>query len=156
MSKVFIEETTLSAIGNAIREKNGSTDLIAPLSMATAIANLSSGGGDLELVQNLNVAYKSDTKHTYDLSTYLSDAATNKFFIILPFTPSGGSTPGILGFYYDGENLTHMDMGAYKLSSSISSQKYENSTLTINFSSRVVSREGTSASYGWLRMLYVK
>jgi hypothetical protein len=45
MSKVFIEESTLTAIGDAIREKNGTTDMIAPLDMATVITNLPSGGG---------------------------------------------------------------------------------------------------------------
>lgn len=46
MSKVFINEETLTAIGDAIREKNGSTDLIAPGNMADTIRNLPSGGGD--------------------------------------------------------------------------------------------------------------
>ena len=45
MSKVFIEEETLIGIGNAIREKSGTTDLIATTDMATAISNLPSGGG---------------------------------------------------------------------------------------------------------------
>lgn len=44
MSKVFIEETTLSTIGNAIREKAGSTEMIAPQDMGQAILNLSAGG----------------------------------------------------------------------------------------------------------------
>ena len=43
MSKVFIEESTLTAIGDAIRDKEGSTALIAPLDMATKITNLSTG-----------------------------------------------------------------------------------------------------------------
>ena len=45
MSKVFIEESTLSAIGNAIREKTGKSDLIGPLNMATEIASITTGGG---------------------------------------------------------------------------------------------------------------
>jgi len=45
MSKVFIEEETLIGIGNAIREKNGTTDLIATTDMATAISNLATGNG---------------------------------------------------------------------------------------------------------------
>jgi hypothetical protein len=45
MSKVFIEETTLSAIGDAIRGKTGKTELIAPLSMATEISSITTGGG---------------------------------------------------------------------------------------------------------------
>ena len=45
MSKVFIEEETLLGIGNAIREKNGTTDLIATTDMAQTIINLPTGGG---------------------------------------------------------------------------------------------------------------
>ena len=49
MSRLFIEDTTLVAIGDAIREKTGSTELIAPLDMPTAIGNISGGGGDIEV-----------------------------------------------------------------------------------------------------------
>lgn len=49
MSKVFIEEETLIGIGNAIREKSGTTDLIATTDMATAISNLATGGGETEI-----------------------------------------------------------------------------------------------------------
>ena len=44
MAKVFIEETTLTAIGDAIREKTGGTDLIAPGNMPTEIKGIVSGG----------------------------------------------------------------------------------------------------------------
>ena len=44
MAKVFIEETTLTAIGDAIREKTGGTDLIAPGSMPAEIKGIVSGG----------------------------------------------------------------------------------------------------------------
>lgn len=47
MSKVFIEESTLTAIGDAIRGKTGGTDLIAPLDMPTEINGISTGGGTL-------------------------------------------------------------------------------------------------------------
>lgn len=47
MAKVFIEETTLSSIGDAIREKGGTSELISPLDMANAITNLPSGGSEL-------------------------------------------------------------------------------------------------------------
>ena len=50
MSKVFIEETTLTAIGDAIREKTGKAELIAPLSMAAEISSITTGGGgDIEV-----------------------------------------------------------------------------------------------------------
>lgn len=45
MAKVFIEETTLTAIGDAIRGKTGKTDLIDPANMSTEIAGIEAGGG---------------------------------------------------------------------------------------------------------------
>lgn len=46
MSKVFIEEESLTAIGNAIREKTGDTaPLSVPTGMVEAIASISGGGG---------------------------------------------------------------------------------------------------------------
>lgn len=49
MSKVFIEETSLTAIGDAIREKTGTTDLMSPAQMATAITGITTGGGGAEV-----------------------------------------------------------------------------------------------------------
>ena len=45
--KVSINESTLTAIGNAIREKTGKSDLIAPGSMPAEIRAIESGGGEL-------------------------------------------------------------------------------------------------------------
>lgn len=45
MAKVFIEETTLTAIGDAIRSKTGKTELIDPANMSTEIASITTGGG---------------------------------------------------------------------------------------------------------------
>lgn len=67
MSKVFIEESTLTAIGDAIREKNGTTDMVAPLDMATMITNLPSGGGTMVWE---NVA-EMTTNGKYNISKYL-------------------------------------------------------------------------------------
>lgn len=44
MSKVFIEESTLTSIGDAIREKTGTTGLIAPQNMGEAISAIEGGG----------------------------------------------------------------------------------------------------------------
>ena len=49
MAKVFIEETTLTAIGDAIRGKTGKTDLIDLANMSTEIASIEAGGGGGEL-----------------------------------------------------------------------------------------------------------
>ena len=48
MSKVSINESTLTAIGAAIREKTGKSDLIAPGDMPNEIKNIQSGGGEVE------------------------------------------------------------------------------------------------------------
>jgi hypothetical protein len=49
MAKVFIEETTLTAIGDAIRSKTGKTELIDPANMDTEIASIEAGGGGGDL-----------------------------------------------------------------------------------------------------------
>jgi hypothetical protein len=48
MAKVFIEETTLTAIGDAIRGKEGSTELVPVNDMATRISAIEAGGGGYE------------------------------------------------------------------------------------------------------------
>ena len=45
MAKIFIEESTLSAIGNSIRAKTGKTNMIPPLNMPTEIASIQADGG---------------------------------------------------------------------------------------------------------------
>ena len=45
MAKIFIEESTLSAIGNSIRAKTGRTSKISPLNMPTEIASIQTGDG---------------------------------------------------------------------------------------------------------------
>lgn len=45
MGKVFIEETTLTSIGDAIRNKTGDSALLNPLDMPTAIESIETGGG---------------------------------------------------------------------------------------------------------------
>lgn len=48
MAKVFIQESTLTSIGDAIRGKTGKTELIDPANMSTEIANIPAGGGGNE------------------------------------------------------------------------------------------------------------
>lgn len=49
MANVYLKDTTLKSIGNAIREKTGETGLLLPSEMANAIANISGGGGGIDL-----------------------------------------------------------------------------------------------------------
>lgn len=48
MSKVSIETSTLTAIGNAIRDKTGETSLLSPLDMPAAIEDIQGGSGEYE------------------------------------------------------------------------------------------------------------
>ena len=57
MAKVFIEETTLTAIGDAIRSKTGKTELIDPANMSTEIEAIEAGTAkprllDYEITEN--------------------------------------------------------------------------------------------------------
>ena len=54
MAKIFIEESTLSAIGNSIRKKTGKTDMIPPLNMPTEIEAISGLDEDLIAFQQQN------------------------------------------------------------------------------------------------------
>ena len=48
MANVFVEESTMRAIGDAIREKTGGSTGILPVDMPIAIQNITSGNGDYQ------------------------------------------------------------------------------------------------------------
>lgn len=60
MAKKFIEESTLSAIGNSIRAKTGKTNMIPPLSMPTEIASIQAGGSSTPVSANDVTFYDYD------------------------------------------------------------------------------------------------
>lgn len=47
MANVYLQDSTLTAIGDAIRAKAGNSNLLLPSEMPAAITNLPSGGGDV-------------------------------------------------------------------------------------------------------------
>lgn len=53
MAKVFIEDSTLTAIGDAIRNKKGTTALIDPANFADEIEAIETGGGSDETLKAL-------------------------------------------------------------------------------------------------------
>ena len=56
MSKVFINESSLTSIGNAIREKTGNSELLSvPDGMVAAIESITTGGGSAVLPEELRV-----------------------------------------------------------------------------------------------------
>jgi hypothetical protein len=88
MANVFIEENTMSAIGNAIREKTGETDSILPRNMASKILGIVTGGGGgnaIRIGQNspiniLNMFYalENGTAKTgeFTIASYLPNTET--------------------------------------------------------------------------------
>lgn len=80
MSKVFIEESTLSSIGNAIRQKTGKSELISPGNMPTEIASITSGssgtGGDDVVRQLLDGSFSGEYVNN-DITTFRANAFSN-------------------------------------------------------------------------------
>lgn len=56
MANVYLQDSTLTAIGDAIRTKAGNTDKLLPSEMANAITNLPSGGGadELDVIKSMS------------------------------------------------------------------------------------------------------
>lgn len=79
MAKVFIEETTLTAIGDAIRGKTGKTDLIDPANMSTEIAGIEAGGGGVEPPESaFLISGNCQYKYAGDSWCWFMDAYKNK------------------------------------------------------------------------------
>jgi len=55
MANVFIQDSTMSAIGDAIRAKTGGTAKILPADMATEIAAIETGS-DIQLIEGMEIA----------------------------------------------------------------------------------------------------
>ena len=76
MSKVYLEDTNLTNIANAIRSKNGETTTYKPSEMATAISNIPSGGESVDIQDYLYFSYPFTTKPSSEYID-LSNAFTN-------------------------------------------------------------------------------
>lgn len=74
MSKVMVNESSLSAIGEAIRGKNGTTNTYKPSEMAAAISNIPAGGGNLDFSNLEYVQLTSNSSSVLpDLTPFISD-----------------------------------------------------------------------------------
>ena len=73
MSKVMVNESSLTAIGEAIRGKNGTTNTYKPSEMAAAISSIPAGG-NLDFSNLEYVQLTSNTRSALpDLTTFISD-----------------------------------------------------------------------------------
>ena len=75
MSKVYLEDSTLTAIGNAIRGKTGESSLLLPSEMADAIASIESGGSDLSNIKYY-VYNSSKVESSYIMPNDFSENST--------------------------------------------------------------------------------
>ena len=74
MSKVMVNESSLTAIGEAIRGKNGTTNTYKPSEMAAAISSIPAGGGNLDFSNLEYVQLTSNSSSVLpDLTPFISD-----------------------------------------------------------------------------------
>lgn len=109
MSEVLIQESTLSAIGDAIRSKTGSTNLMSPAEMATAVNGIQVGGAiNSKDITNLSKSTASRTfgnknTHYYGTSAFSFSLVKDFVFGILCFQGAisdGDKSGGYYPAYY--------------------------------------------------------
>ena len=159
MSKVFIEEETLIGIGNAIREKNGTTDLIATTDMASAISNLPTGGNGNwvavnDIVPVLASQYNTNTVKC-DLSQYIGTNDNIPFCISLSskmyqYTSNAGS----LTLFYDGNGNFIKQFAYPNTSNTYVGSSYQTASLTEGYLTLNFTLALLSSSVSNLSLLY--
>ena len=112
MSKYAIEDSTLVAIGNAIREKTGDTATMTPAKMAEAIMAITGGGGGtcgnaINVKAAMAPSVPSQTSAgvgwTLDLSSNLGTTDKVPFCFIFNGATTSSADYGLTVLYYDGE-----------------------------------------------------
>ena len=103
MAKIFIEESTLSAIGNSIRAKTGKTNMIPPLNMPAEIASIQTGDGSSSAHVSANDVTFYDCDGTVVASYSLEEAQA---LTSLPDAPTHD------GLVFQGWNWSLADINA--------------------------------------------
>lgn len=81
MANVLVQDTSLTAIADAIRGKNGSSTLYKPGEMAAAITDLPTGSGGGEVVFKNAFITPTANATVIDLSPWITDDNINDWFI---------------------------------------------------------------------------
>lgn len=82
MAKVYLEDSTLTAIGSAIRDKAGTSGLLLPSEMPSAISAIETGGGgDSEIIYKYALITPTSTATVVDLSPWITEANINDWFL---------------------------------------------------------------------------
>ena len=112
MANVYLQDSTLTAIGDAIRTKGGTTAQLYPSEMPAAITNLPSGGGAPEIdFYNLNVSKNSNFTYYMwkDWSNIITDFSKIIQFTILFGKGSIMATVNSENKYTTSGNITNFD-----------------------------------------------
>lgn len=97
MSKVILNDTTLTAIAEAIRTKGGSQEQLLPSEMPAAIANLPSGGGGVSWPDTVQKDIVSSTSNRTEMSVVMAPSDPNQWYgIHVAGNPIYGSTDYIM------------------------------------------------------------
>ena len=83
MSKYVIDGSTLTSIGNAIREKTGGTESIPVIDLATSISAIAAGDYNVKLIQ-LSPTSTSSLTLTEEMlnAKYLAFGSYNRIFLV--------------------------------------------------------------------------
>lgn len=92
----------LTAIGDAIRSKTGSSDLLTLDAMTEAINNLQTSDAPTMVFQDIK-SYRTSTSSavTFDISSFIG-TSDNKPFFLAARGATGSSTYGLAIYHYDG------------------------------------------------------
>lgn len=95
MSLYSIKDTTLAAIGDAIRAKNGTEDKYKPTEMAEAIAAIVGGGGGTVKYVQLTNEDGAKTTQVFDASPYIGTEDNKEFIIVAWSNYSNSNNTGV-------------------------------------------------------------
>lgn len=140
MSKVFIEESTLTAIGNAIRNKTNKTDMLNPLDMASEIASITTGSSQTETttMKRWDITVTSSLPSSGVYITLVTDtwlaenrANPNLCVLVLPkFTIPYSSSARNQGVFL-GTNMSLMTDSSNVLYKSVSAYVHTNGAISV-------------------------
>ena len=127
MSKVMVNESSLTAIGEAIRGKNGTTNTYKPSEMAAAISSIPAGGGNLDF-SNLEYVQLTTNKSSDlpDLTTFISDfnkvvcimiQGSSETYVYLRGTDTDRSSYKDMFYYFGNNNRVFYSTPSTKLGS---------------------------------------
>lgn len=116
MSKVYLEDSTLTNIANAIRAKTGDSELITPANMPTAIGNIS-GGSELHtaVIYPFTRTTISNIYHVSSVGTIKMKDYVTDFSKLVNITLRVGYTgsPSVPGLFVWTKGMGQFDMAEY-------------------------------------------